>query len=716
MQKSLPLALLVGVPALVASAPAQAQLSPRGTFNGLNYSGLQGKSLTGVVTPTGIGGLLGVASPTIMRGSCRISAKIIEDRPGGLVVELSYINMPTNVRRLNLTVVDAVGTKAVAGAERGVVNLSPGESEATVTVSLPVSPGAAEGTFESKRLFVWGAGSQPHIVAVNQMFECAKKWLKSPSVLVAEPLSALPQQPPEAGAAVATAFNPALIKLIKMSELKAVNPAVLRPTKSVLLRPQFLRGGKPVAARNTPVLKATASPMMLTKANKAILMAGPAQGAPMTITKAKFAHLKLIDPSIFAKPAPAVQSDQGEGPAGANIIGFADRIEANPQWVEVPRALSITPALYGDKNRNSGLFYYLPARYVLDFDATNGFALQMFYGSSGEVTISAVLRASVNAADLSVAELFLQLFCRSQNIPYKRIVPFFGTPQATLESALAAQLFLPPDKVRVVGVGDGVVNVNFVASPDKVELFLARLLSNVGLAGEMSYTSTADPTLKVGVPMELRLPDRASLRMNLSPQNAFVNDSPFPITLKYLNLLRFTGTVPTVYTFDLPDNELAPRTSVTIDKSKIPVWMTQGASKLWVDFEVIPDAGSMERALQAATTASSGAPTVAVTAERVSDFPAGVTAVTVVVTSRYFTPFGAKEETKEVTLGPTDTSIAVGTVYPRGRQEGIDMGADNPYLKWQLKVTKAGRVLKTPVMTSNRLTLGIGTEQIGQAK
>jgi hypothetical protein len=216
--------------------------------------------------------------------------------------------------------------------------------------------------------------------------------------------------------------------------------------------------------------------------------------------------------------------------------------------------------------------------------------------------------------------------------------------------------------------------------------------------------------------MEIRLPDRASLRMVLSPQNGFQNDSPFPITLKYLHVLRFTGNVPTVYTFNLPDNELAPKASVAIDRSRVPAWLTQGASKLWVDFDVIPDAGSVERALQAATTASAGSPTAAVAVERIGDLPPGVTSITVVVTSKYFTPFGAREETKEVTLGPTDTTATVGTVYPRGRQEGIEMGADNPYLKWQLKVTKNGRVLKTPVMVSNRLTLSVGTEQIGLAR
>ncbi len=713
MQKSLLLAPLVGIVALIA--PAQAQLSPRGVFNGLNYSGLQGQPLGALVTPGGIGGLLGVASPTLMRSPCRITAKVLEDRPGGLVVELSYTGMPANVRKLNLVVADAGGTRAVAGIERGVVNLSPGETEATVTVSLPVSAGAAEGTFESKRLFVWGAGSQPHIIATNQMFDCNKKWLKSPGTLIAEPLSTLPGPPADPNAPLI--LNASTIKFLKMSTLTQVNPQVLRPNKSILLQSQLMRGGKPVASRDSPMMmKSNLSALSIHKTSLLVAQPPPAKTEVLRPEKIQFVKLQFIDPAIFAKPSAEVASDAGLGPASENVIGFADRIEANPQWVEVPRALSITPALYGDKNKASGLFYYLPARYVLEFDPATGFALQMFYGSGGEVNITAVLRTSVSATDLQIAETFLRQFCPTQNVPFKRLVPFFGNPQASLEGALAAQLFLPPDKVKVVGVGDGIVSVNFAASPDKVELFLARLLSNVGLSGEMSYTSSVDPALKVGVPMELRLPDRASLRMNLNPQNGFKNDSPFPVTLKYLNVLRFTGGVPTVYTFNLPDNELPPQGSINIDRSKVPAWLTVGASKLWIDFDVIPDAGSVERALQATTSAAAGAPTAAVAVEKIGDLPPDVTSITVVVMSKYFTPFGSKEETKEVTLTAAELSKPVGLVYPRGRQEGVDLGADNPYLRWQLKVTKAGRVLKTPMMTSNRLTLSVGAEQVGQAR
>lgn len=202
----------------------------------------------------------------------------------------------------------------------------------------------------------------------------------------------------------------------------------------------------------------------------------------------------------------------------------------------------------------------------------------------------------------------------------------------------------------------------------------------------------------------------------MTPQNTFKNDSPFPVALKYIHVLRFTSGTPTVYTFNLPDNEIAPSAQVTIDRSKIPDWLTAAPSKLWADFMVIPDAASIEKALRGITQASSGAAAAQVTVEKVGDFPAGVTAVTVVVTSKYFTPFGAREETKEVTLTPADTTMTLGPIFSNGRQEGVDLGADKPYVKWSLKVIKNGMTLKTPLVPSNRLTISVGAEQIGAAR
>lgn len=730
------LGALAAAPAIVA--PAQAQLSARGAFDPLNYSGLRAQTLSVVNTPSGIGGLIKVASPTVMRSSCRMTAKVLEDRPGALVVEVSYTGMPTNVRKLTVMVADAAGTKAVAGIASASQSVSVGEPEATLTFTLPFDPSAAEGALESKRLFVYGLGSQPHIVAVNQMFDCNKRWFKQPSTLVAEPITPLPAQPGATGGPLILA--PGTVKILRFRPITKLKvkpsdpPSVfVAPTavsgikKAPVFRPQLMRGGRDVAARDVEKPMAFASMKQTNKSLAGMKVASLQAKRPIAFRPELIAKLKVIDPAIFAKPSDQIKGDQGEGPTGESALSFAERIEADPAVVEVARALTISPVIYGDKNENSGLYYYLPARYTLDFSTDSGFLLQMFYaagtdGSAGEVNVSAILRASVSPADLGLADAFLKEFLKSQKlpsgapVPYKRLVPFFGNPKASLEGAIAAQLFLDPTKVKVLGVGDGVVNVSLSVSPDKAELFLSRLTSNVGLAGEMSYTSSADPTLTASVPMELKLPDRNSLKLGLSPQNGFKNDSPFPVALKYIHVLRFTNGVPTVYSFNLPDNEISAGGSVSIDRSKIPEWLTAAPAKIWADFQVIPDGASLEKALQTATGASSGATSAQVTVEKVGDFPEGVSAVTVVVTSKYFTPFGSREETQETTLTPTDTSRTLGPIYPNGRQEGVDLGADKPYLKWSLKVVKNGQTLKTALQSSNRLTISVGAEQIGAAR
>lgn len=701
------------------SAQAYAQLPARVTFKPLSYSGLKDKVLT--TTP---GGLLKAVSPT---SDFTMTVKVIEDRPSVLVIEVSYTGMPSSVERLNVVVADSSGSHSVTGVGSASALLS-GGTEATIRFAILLDDSAPQGAFASSKLFVSGVGKMPLVILASQMFDCPKKWLKQPRVIVAEPLGTLPKaQSPGAGTPLERfVTNP---NLIKISRRPPKMGSAIGAASTPVNRIQLMKDGSALPSQNATSPAALATPFQIKKTLRALPthLGGVGMKGQTIPRKAVFRpelinKLNIVDVAAFAQRPQVVKNNNGEGPSGRLII---DVSKINTEmWITADQALTISPQVYGDKRPESGLFYYLPARYVLDF-VPDEFLLKMIYpiasNGSQDVHVKAILRAAVNPSDLIIFDEILKSLSKKQGFVYKQLVPFWGGLTASLDTTQAISnglsngLSIPP-KVSVDGVGlaDMLISVNIVlTTSEQLDIFTSLLTTqNFGISGNINYTSNIDPDLTVKLPLEIFLLDRNSLGLNVSSQNIFNNDSPFPVNLKFIHVLSFYEGAPKVYSFSLPDNEIAPTSSVMIDRSKIPRFLTDAPSKMWVDYSVVPTEDSIEKVLQDVTTAATTPATAQVTLEQIGSLPAGVTSVTVVMTSKYFTPYGNSELTKEVQLGASN----IIKIYPNGRQEGQDLGAANPYIKWALKVVKNGVTSRTPVMVSNRLTLSIGAAQIGAAK
>ena len=428
-----------------------------------------------------------------------------------------------------------------------------------------------------------------------------------------------------------------------------------------------------------------------------------------------------IKPVDASKGVPEESKDIGAKGPGTARFELENVVEVNYRALsDRGQALSIAPFVFHDANPASGVYYYLPARYILDFRPETGFGLKLYYdqaGAADPVRITLDLKAALNPDDIVIAEEIVRAACTQNNLPFRRLEPYrFSGVSFKLEAALAANLGISPQKIFVQGYAEnGTIRAVIGATPSAKDLFW-NLLTKGGVRGAaVEYASAADPNVKVQVPVEIKLPDRTSFGVqSLGAGGISRNATPFPVSLKYVHVMNFLGGKPWIFTFGLPDNELAAGGEVTIDRSRIPAWLSGGKlSKTWIEYELVPTLSGLQAAENLATSQSLGASTAEFSVEKTGAWPAEVAHVSVSLSSLYFSPTGAAEQTKAIVLTAADETKKQGTVYLRGRQEGVDMGAAKPLVRYVLTATyKNGTTKKGSAQTSNYLTIPVGADQL----
>jgi hypothetical protein len=436
-------------------------------------------------------------------------------------------------------------------------------------------------------------------------------------------------------------------------------------------------------------------------------------------------ELSKLKPVETAKGVPDESKGIGAQGPGTARFEWNDVVEVNFQALsDRSQSLGVAPYIFHDANPASGVYYYLPTRYLLDWQTATGFGFKLFYdqaGAADPVRITLDLRAALNLDDVKIATEVVRAVCAKNKLPFRRLEPYrFSSVSFKLDQALAANLGLNPQKIFVQGYAEsGSIRAVIGSSVAAKDLFW-NLLTRGGVNGAaVEYVSAADPNVKVQVPVEIKLPDRASFGALTMEKNGLVrNATPFPLTLKYVHVLNFVSGKPTIFTFGLPENELRIGRELTINREQIPDWLSAGAlSKTWVEYDIVPSSSAILGAETMATSQALSQSVSEFSLERVGTWPTSVKSVRVQLTSRFLHPTGASEQTKEGVLLTAETIRTLGPVYLRGRQEGVDMGAANPLVRYTLTVNYAdGTVKRTPQLTSHYLTIPIGMEQLAQAR
>ena len=81
--------------------------------------------------------------------------------------------------------------------------------------------------------------------------------------------------------------------------------------------------------------------------------------------------------------------------------------------------VNINRTIFRDENKKSGVFYYLPNAYSLNWDKESGYAFNVCYLSAddsgrGKVIITAELKPNITKADIELAKVLLKQNIKSE--------------------------------------------------------------------------------------------------------------------------------------------------------------------------------------------------------------------------------------------------------------------------------------------------------------
>ena len=150
------------------------------------------------------------------------------------------------------------------------------------------------------------------------------------------------------------------------------------------------------------------------------------------------------------------------GPAAAPIELLeglrTEDIDVNPAQL-----LSIASAIYPDKNPASGVFYFHPRSYHLEWTPETGHGMRILYGaaatagSSGDVLMAAHLQSGLDSAEIQLATELLNAYRGRNNVPRFKALRPLPLEKDGLDVSLAAvlgQYSIPKEKIAITGLSD----------------------------------------------------------------------------------------------------------------------------------------------------------------------------------------------------------------------------------------------------------------------
>lgn len=623
-------------------------------------------------------------------------ARVVEDRPGVLGLRIRYTGLEAGDLSLTARALDR-RRRPLRGISEGRANLPNAAGEAEVRLELDPR---AEGELPQRYLLVQigGRGGRAECLRV---FDLERTWTAGGGgggATGVGPVTRVVAQP--VGQARELGIQRPLTATFR-SEVEFFKPAPANPTATTFrTRPGVTRDQRTVLIRD----HRTGS--------------GATPGVGVKPPVAPFRPIKGTIPCVVVGVPTDVVNLQGKGPARTGLLLSEIANDVNLESGEI---LSLHPTIFEDLNPQSGIYYYLPRSFHLDWNEGDGYALRMLYGASaGEaaptVYISARLASGMNPADVTLAEKLVERAFRKAypNRTFGGLKPY---PISGMRPEIASEAYNIPKEKLVLSTGTdlaGAINLSLATDPVTKENLQAVLTQGLGLTGTVTMVSAAVGDAQksdVVVPLSLKLGDRPSFGHHaFSRGTAFRNPSPYPVRLKYLHAL--VEAVPgRVYSYSLGDGLVAPGGSAQIDAREVRQWLDGFAMKMWVEYDMAPDDASHRKVAEGlfiGPDRTASAEVVFRTLTPLAD--TGAALIVVTISSRYLEPKGQTEKTVTLELNKDNEAFRLKPVYLLNRTAEEEKPGD-PLYKYRLTVVKPDGTTKEGKewISSSKMTVFIGS-------
>ncbi|HEV3486576.1 MAG TPA: hypothetical protein VG106_14290, partial [Vicinamibacterales bacterium] len=382
------------------------------------------------------------------------------------------------------------------------------------------------------------------------------------------------------------------------------------------------------------------------------------------------------------KPEDAQQGAQGPAAVPLELLeGLrTDDIDVDPASL-----LSIATSIYADKNAGSGIFYYHPRSYHLDWTPESGYGMRILYGAAagegaaGEVLMAARLKSGLDVSEVQLATALLGAYTRRHpSVTFKALRPLPLEKEGTDVSfgSVLGQYSIPKEKIAITALSDvlGEIEVSWITDPVTKENLQLALVEDVGVSGAVSFTPTGK-ALAPQVPISIQLADRGSFgRLRWNRDEGTRNLTPYPLRLRYLHALCIDprNNLPILYTWSLDDVEVPPMARVRWDAARVPSWIDTEAKRIWVEYGVARNCDACDKSVLEAITGG----VTSVAAEQITFHTitpladVGGYEITAQVRSKFFDPKDRTAVEKTVVLKADNQDFTLRPIYSGNRRDG----------------------------------------------
>lgn len=299
-----------------------------------------------------------------------------------------------------------------------------------------------------------------------------------------------------------------------------------------------------------------------------------------------------------------------QGPTALKVINLLDGLYID-RGVSLDQSeiLRIDHHLYQDANPETGLFYYAPKRYDLQWDPQNQYAMTVIYGMAGqkegegEVFMATRLQAGVDLAELRLAEELLRAYLRRNadsietRLREVRPLPLAASSDVELFGGANNEFTVPPDKISVQGI-TGLLDSMDVSWATDVRRLLnveSLLRTDAAIHGSITMHASGAEKLSRSIPLEIAVASRETFgRIPFDRVRGWVNTSRYPIRLDALHALLLAPESgnglrkdqPIVLTWNLGGVRIPPGVGVSWNASLVPPWLEARAKSVWVKYGV----------------------------------------------------------------------------------------------------------------------------------
>jgi len=681
------------------------------TISGQNFSGLQNKKLTkiedvGSLLESGLGILTGAKD---LKGKIE-KVLVLEDRERQLKLQVFYSGFEGAYIKGNILdggkrpqrEIALVG-KSLAGAS------SPIEMSFLLDESLP------EGTkLESSFLKLTVLKAEKDLTGLVTLFSLPKQWqidIKPENLVISielEPVGSAALLPPNEKKIVLPPRSQTfeIDKVIKaIPKANIVTSVPLKPVElSPLSRREVIsQPEKTVARPGTP------------PAIKEI--------SPQRFQIVKWHELGLKQEEV----------DKGaQGPSN-NPLSLWEELHTDRDFDfgESYKITNIRMDIYPDKNEASGIYYYLPAAYYLQWETDEGYKFRMLYGTAdeeggtGTVHMASTLTPGVSTKERDFIKALLEAYTKGAGKKFEKLraVPIQEAPDVSFAGVLSYQYEIPVEKVNVNVTSSlfDPIQVSWVTDSNTKDEMQVALLENVGIHGKMTLKAQGDVS-EQQIPIYITLADPRTLgRFDLDKQqwrkDNWRNETPYPLQLKYLHMLMVekdkqnkNKLIPIIYSWNLNDTEVPSQAQVTFDTKKVPGWIDKKTERIWLEYTVVSCDTCVKKVIDEITGGTAGSRLKQIAFESIGVLErTGATVLQVRVRSLQADPQGRDTiELPMMVIKADEKSYTTGPLYvPEGKE---------PEFEYKIMLVTSDETHEsTNWISTNNLTMYLNKSTIKEA-